>query len=190
MEYLSGKALDEYDQDNILPDATIFDISIRMARALNYAHDHKVIHRDVKPSNIIFDEQTGNVHLTDFGIARMQDAHLTQTGQVVGTPSYMSPEQITGKRVDHRSDLFSLGATMYQLFTGKLPFQADTMATLLYKITMEAPIPFDAIRPDLPAELTRIISKLLKKEPDERYQTAEELANALEDCKNSLNNIT
>lgn len=190
MEYLSGKALDEYDQDNILADETIFDISIRMARALNYAHDHKVIHRDVKPSNIIFDEQTGNVHLTDFGIARMQDAHLTQTGQVVGTPSYMSPEQITGKRVDHRSDLFSLGATMYQLFTGKLPFQADTMATLLYKITMEAPIPFDAIRPDLPAELTRIISKLLKKEPDERYQTAEELANALEDCKNSLNNIT
>jgi len=190
MEYLSGSSLEHFSQHEPLDDQRIFDICIRIARALDYAHANKVIHRDVKPSNIIYDLNENKVHLTDFGIARMQDAHLTQTGQVLGTPSYMSPEQITGKRVDHRTDLFSLGATMYQLFTGKLPFQADTMATLLYKITMESPIPFDTIRPDLPVQLGAIIGKLLEKEADDRYQSAEELAKDLEDCKNSLKNIT
>lgn len=190
MEYLNGESLESRIKNDQLDNLTIMDISIRMAKALDYAHENKVVHRDVKPSNIIYDSKENTVHLTDFGIARLQDAHLTQTGQVLGTPSYMSPEQITGKRVDHRTDLFSLGATIYQLFTGKLPFQADTMATLLYKITMEDPIPFDAIRPDLPDELARIISKLLQKDPDDRYQTASELAKALEDCKNSLKNTT
>ena len=188
MEYLTGRSLEEILANSTLSDDEIFDISYRLAKALAYAHDHKVIHRDIKPSNIIYNPDSKEMHLTDFGIARMQDAHLTQTGQVVGTPSYMSPEQITGKRVDHRSDLFSLGTTMYQLFTGKLPFQADTMATLLYKITMEAPVPLDAIRPDLPPELSRIISQLLKKEAEQRYQSAEALAKDLEDCKNAMKN--
>lgn len=188
MEYLSGQSLEEIISTSTLEDGEIFDICYRLTKALAYAHEHKVIHRDIKPSNIIYDKESNQLHLTDFGIARMQDAHLTQTGQVVGTPSYMSPEQITGKRVDHRSDLFSLGTTMYQLFTGQLPFQADTMATLLYKITMEAPVPIDAMRPDLPIELTQIISRLLKKEASERYQTAEALAKDLEDCENTMKN--
>ncbi len=188
MEYLTGNSLEEILTTSTLSDEEIFDICYRLAKALAYAHEHKVIHRDIKPSNIIYDRESKKMHLTDFGIARMQDAHLTQTGQVVGTPSYMSPEQITGKRVDHRSDLFSLGTTMYQLFSGRLPFQADTMATLLYKITMEAPIPLDAIRPDLPPELAMIISRLLKKEAEQRYQSAEALAKDLEDCKNAMKN--
>ena len=188
MEYLSGQSLEEILSSSTLKDSQIFDIFYRLAKALAYAHDHKVIHRDIKPSNIIYDQESNEMHLTDFGIARMQDAHLTQTGQVVGTPSYMSPEQITGKRVDHRSDLFSLGTTMYQLFSGNLPFQADTMATLLYKITMEAPVPIGAIRPDLSPEIAGIISRLLKKEPEERYQSAEALAKDLEDCKTTMKN--
>ena len=188
MEYLSGESLEQILSNSTLTDEEILDISYRLAKALAYAHAHKVIHRDIKPSNIIYNQKSKEMHLTDFGIARMQDAHLTQTGQVVGTPSYMSPEQITGKRVDHRSDLFSLGTTLYQLFSGNLPFQADTMATLLYKITMEAPVPLDSIRPDLPPELTRIISQLLKKEAEQRYQSAEALAKDLEDCKNAMKN--
>ncbi len=188
MEFLSGESLEQILSNSTLTDEEILNISYRLAKALAYAHAHKVIHRDIKPSNIIYNQKSKEMHLTDFGIARMQDAHLTQTGQVVGTPSYMSPEQITGKRVDHRSDLFSLGTTLYQLFSGNLPFQADTMATLLYKITMEAPVPLDSIRPDLPPELTRIISQLLKKEAEQRYQSAEALAKDLEDCKNAMKN--
>jgi len=188
MEYLHGQSLEFHLKDKTLSDLTIIDICIRIAEALDYAHEHKVIHRDIKPSNIIYQKESNKIHLTDFGIARMQDAHLTQTGQVVGTPSYMSPEQITGKRVDRRSDLFSLGVTMYQLFTEQLPFQADTLATLLYKITMEAPIPFDSMRPDLPPLLNNIINKLLKKDAVDRYESAEALAKDLEDCKNSIKN--
>jgi len=159
MEYLRGEPLDMYINDIRLSD-----------------------------KKFIYDDKNNKVNITDFGIAHIQDAGLTQTGTVVGTPSYMSPEQITGKSVSPRSDLFSLGVTLYQLFTGRLPFQADTLASLLYKITSESPVPIDALRPDLPAEIGAIISRLLKKDPDERYKDAEELAKDLEHCKNTMKN--
>ena len=96
-----------------------------------------MVHRDIKPANIMYDEEKGEIKVTDFGIARITDSSKTKTGMVLGTPSYMSPEQLSGKKVDGRSDLFSLGVTMYQLLAGQLPFQADSMATLMFKIANE-----------------------------------------------------
>jgi len=188
MEKLNGDSLDLYINDIRLSDEKLLTIAMRVSKALAYAHQNKVIHRDIKPSNIVYDDQADTLHLTDFGIAHIQDAGLTQTGTVVGTPSYMSPEQITGKSVSPASDLFSLGVTLYQLYTGRLPFEADTLASLLFKITSENPIPIELLQPGIQPEMKVIIDKLLKKEPSERYKDAKALAKDLEDCKNSLKN--
>ncbi|ALG69179.1 CHASE2 domain-containing serine/threonine-protein kinase [Beggiatoa leptomitoformis] len=184
MEFFKGGNLTPYTKsDNLLPIATAIEIGYQAALALDYAHTQGVIHRDIKPANIMYNPGTGKIKITDFGIARITDAKRTKTGIILGTPSYMSPEQLVGKLVDGRSDLFSLGILLYQLFTGVLPFQADSMATLMYKITTEPHPDLSMLRPDMPSCLKDLINKALAKIPDHRFQTGAEFATALRDCK-------
>lgn len=181
MEFLKGKDLTGHVKPNtLLPTARVLDIIVRAAEALNYAHTQNVVHRDIKPANIMYEEDSGAIKLTDFGIARITDSSKTKTGMVLGTPSYMSPEQLSGKKVDGRSDLFSLGVTMYQMLTGQLPFQADSMATLMFKIANEPHGAVTVLRPELPAQIDAIINKILHKDPDQRYQTGAEFARDVE----------
>ena len=138
MEFLKGKDLAPHTKaDNLLPTKKVVDIIAKVAEALDYAHEQNVVHRDIKPANIMYEPETGVVKVTDFGIARITDSSKTKTGMVLGTPSYMSPEQLAGKKVDGRSDLFSLGVMLYQLSTGQLPFTGESMASLMYKIANE-----------------------------------------------------
>jgi serine/threonine protein kinase len=182
MEYLRGGHLSDHTSGaGMLPAATVLDITARVADALHYAHRQNVIHRDIKPANIMFDADSNALKITDFGIARLTDGGGTKTGIVLGTPSFMSPEQLEGKRLDGRSDLFSLGVSLYQLTCGQLPFRADSMTALMYKIANEPHTPLAAIRPDLPA-IDRIINRALAKRPDDRFQTGAEMAAALRAC--------
>ena len=147
------------------------------------------MHRDIKPANVMYQPDTGEVKLTDFGIARITDSSRTKTGMVLGTPSYMSPEQLQGKHVDGRSDLFSLGVMLYQLITGDLPFKGESMATLMYKIANEPyPSLFDK-RPDLknlaPC-LATIVDKALQKDVNKRYQTGAEMGSELRSCAKQI----
>ena len=165
-----------------MPVERILSIGIQLADALNYAHRNGVVHRDVKPSNILLLPDGQTIKIADFGIAHIDDpgaARKTQAGAVLGTPHYMSPEQVMGQKIDGRSDLFSAGVILYQLCTGQRPFEADTMATLIYKITQQDPPDVGSIQPALPAGLQHIIGKLLTKSPERRFQTGEELAKAL-----------
>ncbi len=183
MEFLKGEHLNGHTRpEKLLPTDKVLHIISRAADALEYAHREGVIHRDIKPANIMYDAGTDDVKITDFGVARITDSSKTKTGIVLGTPSYMSPEQLSGQTVTGRSDLFSLAVTLYQLLAGQLPFRADSMATLMFKITNEPPTPLSAVRPDLPDELGSIIDKCLTKDPDERFQTGSEMAVALREC--------
>ncbi|HEX5340810.1 MAG TPA: serine/threonine-protein kinase [Gammaproteobacteria bacterium] len=177
MEFLKGKDLTGHIKSStLLPATRVMDIIVHAAEALDYAHTQNVVHRDIKPANIMYEEDSGAIKLTDFGIARITDSSKTKTGMVLGTPSYMSPEQLSGKKVDGRSDLFSLGVTLYQMLTGQLPFQADSMATLMFKIANEPHASITTLLPELPASIDAIINKALQKDPDQRYQTGAEFA--------------
>ncbi|HET7649447.1 MAG TPA: serine/threonine-protein kinase [Gammaproteobacteria bacterium] len=177
MEFLKGKDLTGHIKPNtLLPAARVMDIVSHAAEALDYAHKQNVVHRDIKPANIMYEEDTGAIKLTDFGIARITDSSKTKTGMVLGTPSYMSPEQLSGKKVDGRSDLFSLGVTLYQMLSGQLPFQADSMATLMFKIANEPHAPITTLRPELPAVIDAIVNKALQKDPAQRYQNGADFA--------------
>ena len=183
MEYLAGKDLTQYtQQDNLLSLDRVAAIVCSIAEALDYAHRNDVVHRDIKPANIMYDAEKATVKVTDFGIARITADKSTKTGVILGSPSYMSPEQLMGRHVDGRSDLFSLGVLLYELLTGSQPFQGDSMATLMYQITNEQPPEITQRRPDLPACLTPIIDRALQKNPDERFQTGEEFSLSLREC--------
>ncbi len=187
MEYLQGKDLSPYTKPgNLLPPDKAFEVIAQCADALGYGHEHNVVHRDVKPGNIMYDPESGTLKITDFGIARITDSSKTKTGMVLGTPSYMSPEQLAGKKVDGRSDLFSLGVMFYQLLTGKLPFSADSMATLMYRIANEAHTPVQELRSDLPECAGRVIDRALDKDPDKRYGDGHEMARAIRECAGML----
>jgi serine/threonine-protein kinase len=191
MELLHGRELSLYTQkDHLLPVDKVLDICASAADALDYAHAAHVVHRDIKPANIMYDEGTGQIKITDFGIARVTDSSKTKTGMVLGTPSYMSPEQLSGQKVDGRSDLFSLGVMAYQLLTGDLPFQGDSMATLMYRIANEQPADIQQLRPDLPPCVSHIIHKALEKDRERRYQRGAEMAADLRDCRARLNTAT
>jgi serine/threonine-protein kinase len=183
MEFLKGQDLTKYTKaDRLLPVDKVLKIVVQAAEALDYAHGENVVHRDIKPANIMYEADSESVKLTDFGIARITDSSRTKTGMVLGTPSYMSPEQLSGRKVDGRSDLFSLGVMLFQLSTGQLPFKADSMASLMYKIANDAhPSPMD-LRPDLPPCLTSIIDKALAKLANERYSRGAEMARNLRAC--------
>jgi len=187
MEFFKGGNLVPYTKpDNLLPMATVVQIVISIAEALDYAESQGVVHRDIKPANIMYNPATEQIKLTDFGIARITDSNKTKTGVILGTPSYMSPEQLAGKRLDGRSDLFSLGAMLYQLLTGVLPFQADSMTTLMFKIANESHLDITTVRADIPECLKRVVDKALQKSVKERFQSGGQFAQALRDCQRGL----
>jgi len=180
MELLKGGDLAPFVKaNNLLPADKAVSVVVRAADALGYAHKQGVVHRDIKPANMMYHADTDTLKLTDFGIARLTDSSKTKTGMVLGTPSYMSPEQLAGKKIEGRSDLFSLAVSLYQLLSGKLPFEGESMAQLMYKIANEAPTDILSVNANVPAGLVAFLDKALAKNPDERYQTGEEFAAAL-----------
>lgn len=187
MELLQGHDLNPHTKSGqLLPLETVLQIMIKVAEALHYAHQQHVIHRDVKPANIMYEPDTQLVKVTDFGIARITDTSRTKTGMVLGTPNFMSPEQLSGKPLDGRSDLFSLGTTLYQLTTGELPFEGDSMASLMFNISQTTPKTAIEINPKLPQAISNIIQKLLEKDAQARYQHGQALAADLQSCLQQL----
>jgi eukaryotic-like serine/threonine-protein kinase len=180
MEFLKGGDLVPFTkQGNLLQPEKVVSIVARAADALGYAHREGVVHRDIKPANMMYNREADTLKLTDFGIARLTASSKTKTGMVLGTPSYMSPEQLAGSRVDGRSDLFSLGVTLYQLLCGKLPFDGDSMAQLMFRIANEAPAEIRAANAGVSAALASFLSRALSKKPEDRFQTGEEFGGAL-----------
>jgi eukaryotic-like serine/threonine-protein kinase len=187
MEYLKGRHLSDYAKsDNLMEPRKVLEIIGRTAEALGFAHKQQVVHRDIKPANLMYDPATDILKITDFGIARLSDSGSTRTGIILGTPSFMSPEQLEGRTVTGRSDLFSLGVSLFQLLTGQLPFTADSMTGLMQQIAEAPHPPLRAYRPDLPVCVQSIIDRALAKNPDERYDSGAQMAAALEDCRSRL----
>ncbi|HTF13874.1 MAG TPA: serine/threonine-protein kinase, partial [Burkholderiales bacterium] len=150
---------------------------------LAYAHQHQVVHRDIKPANIMITPE-GRAKIADFGIARMRSSETrTQTGVIMGSPKYISPEQVVGKRADHRSDIFSLGVILYECLTGATPFNGEGLSALMYQITNHDPAPPSSTNPQVPVMLDYIIAKVLAKAPEARYQSAADFANDLRECR-------
>ena len=177
MEFLKGKDLvDSCKDGQLLPAPKVLSIVARVAEALAYAHRQNVVHRDIKPANIMYEVESDTVKVTDFGIARITDSSKTKTGLVLGTPSFMSPEQISGKKVDGRSDLYSLGVMLFQMLAGVLPFRGDSMAELMYKIANEEAPDIRIIRKDIPERLATMVALSLSKRPEARYQDGEQFA--------------
>jgi CHASE2 domain-containing sensor protein len=187
MEFLKGRDLVPFTKPNaLLPVPLVLSIVARVSDALGYAHSQNVVHRDIKPANIMYEPDSDTAKVTDFGIARVTDSSKTKTGMVLGTPSYMSPEQLAGKRVEGRSDLFSLGVTLYQMLCGGLPFQGESMAQLMFKIANEPHPDIRTVRKGLPTCVAAVTNKALAKDPDQRYQSGEQMAKAIRLCLGTL----
>lgn len=179
MDLLTGAPLSEFvKKGKLLPPSLVYQLMIQMADALDYAHRQKVIHRDIKPANIIYDDDLQRGTLTDFGIAYMSDHSKTKTGTIMGSPYYMSPEQILGTKIDGRSDIFSLGVTFYQLLSGHLPFTGESIASVAFHITKTKHESVKKWNNKLPSSATRITNKAMQKEPDKRFQNMQEFKQA------------
>jgi serine/threonine-protein kinase len=181
MEFIQGEPISSLIKKQQFTPAAIADFGARMAEALDYAHKKGIIHRDVKPSNILCTTE-GKLKITDFGIAHIEDpsgVEETQAGEILGTPAYMSPEQVLGRAVDGRSDLFSLGIILYEMATGTRPFQGQGMNAIFHAITNENPAPIQTVNKQIPEKLSAIIMKCLSKSPEGRYADGRELAAAL-----------
>jgi predicted Ser/Thr protein kinase len=180
MELLDGQDLKKYvEKANLLPVSQVVEDVAAIADALDYAHAHGVVHRDIKPANVMR-LKDGTLRVTDFGIARITSASKTATGTVMGTPSYMSPEQLSGKKIDGRSDLFSLGVMLYEMLTGEKPFEGESIATLLFRIASETHPDPRLLRPDrINTALNLVIDRALCKDPDRRYQRGADMARDL-----------
>jgi serine/threonine-protein kinase len=187
MELLEGEELRSVlGHKEPLPVALALDIGIQVAEGLAYAHERQVVHRDIKPANIMI-VRDGLVKITDFGIARMRTNEVkTMTGMILGSPKYMAPEQVAGKRVDHRSDIFSLGVVLYEMLTGEAPFVADSVHGILYQVLNHTPSAPSAKNPELPTLLDLIVAKALAKNLDQRYDSAKDLAQDLRQCRDML----
>ncbi len=182
MEFLEGTTLRDWcGKDRLLPEQRAIDIVIQVAEALDYAHGQGVVHRDIKPANIMLTKD-GRVKVMDFGIAKLTTSMRTRTTSILGTPNYMSPEQIAGKSVDGRTDIFSLGVVLFELLTGKKPFDADNISALLYKIAHEPHPSLRHVRSDVHPNIESIVNQALQKELPRRYRKASELAHALRTC--------
>ncbi|MFI5184405.1 MAG: protein kinase, partial [Vicinamibacteria bacterium] len=176
MEFLDGVGLDKVIAGGKLPLERAASIGAQVADALDFAHKSNIVHRDIKPANIMI-EPGDRVKVTDFGIAKVINSgeHLTMTGSLLGTPSYMSPEQARGADIDGRSDLFSVGCVLYEMLAGQKAFRGESITALIFKIITEEPPPIHALDPSIPEEMIRILSKALAKSPETRYQSGREL---------------
>jgi serine/threonine-protein kinase len=187
MEYLKGRHLSDHTTpDTLIEPRKVLELAARTAQALGFAHKQQVVHRDIKPANIMYDPVADVLKITDFGIARLTGSGTTRTGIVLGTPSFMSPEQLEGRTVTGQSDLFSLGVSLFQLLTGRLPFTADSMTGLMQQIAEAPHPPLRSVRPDLPACVDGIIDRALAKSPGARFESGAQMAAALEDCRARL----
>jgi len=187
MEYFDGVALNDHSRpENLLPAKWVLELAARAADALDYAHKQNVVHRDIKPANLMYNAATDTLKLTDFGIARLTDSSRTKTGIILGTPSYMSPEQLAAEKVTGRTDLYSLGVTIYQLLVGVAPFKADSIPRLMDMIVNDKHRPLSEIKPELPPCVDPIVARLLSKDPEDRFQTGRALALVLRDCCKEL----
>lgn len=178
MEYLSGATLREVMNKGPIPLDLALDTALQMAEALAFAHEHGVIHRDIKPANVVVTGQRGRVKLTDFGIAHLLNSDRTQTGQMLGSPRYMSPEQAMGREIDGRSDIFSLGAVLYEMLTGQYAFDGSSLPAIVYRVIHETSVPAATLRPQLPAGMASLLAQMLDKNPQARPD-ARTLVNAL-----------
>lgn len=187
MEFLEGRELrDVMNEKGMLPVEQVLDVVAQVALGLAYAHEHGIVHRDVKPSNIML-VRDGHVKITDFGIARMASASIrTQTGMVLGSPKYMSPEQVMGKDIDQRSDIFSLGVMLYELLTGQAPFDGENVNAIMYQTLNLVPATPSSLNPVVPEMVNFIVAKALTKGLDDRYQSAKDLAIDLRTCRDSF----
>ncbi|HXF78326.1 MAG TPA: serine/threonine-protein kinase [Usitatibacter sp.] len=185
MEFLKGKDLSPYvKQPNLLPPDKVLSIVERVGDALGYAHSMGIVHRDIKPANIMYELESDTVKVTDFGIARITDSSKTKTGMVLGTPSYMSPEQLAGKKIDGRSDLFSLGVTLYQMLAGRLPFEGESMTQLMFAIANNPHPPIREFNAALPEWVVPIIDRALAKDYEgKRFQSGAEFAAAIREAR-------
>ena len=180
MDYAQGKPLSDFGKpDKLLPLSKVLDLVARVADALDYAHGQNIIHRDIKPGNIIYNPSNGDIKITDFGIAKISDDSRTRTGSVMGSPLYMSPEQLKGQKVTGASDTYSLGVTLYKLVTGETPYQGDTLAALTYQILNKRPRSPREFNKDLPNGVVRLINKAIQREPEKRFANAATMAEAL-----------
>jgi serine/threonine-protein kinase len=200
MEYIEGRTLEKMltppgeaaiktDSGLDLPKAqprllvsTALDVGIQLAEALDYAHKRKIIHRDIKPANILITSE-GRVKVLDFGIAKLPGSQMTQTGMMMGTPAFMSPEQVSASPLDHRSDIFSLGGVLYWMFTGEKPFPGDSLTAITFKIAFAQPLPANYLNRALPPEIDVVLSRCLAKNVNDRYPDAAALAEDLRAIK-------
>ena len=183
MEYVPGIPLKGFtDPKKLLAPKRALELCASTAEALDYAHNQGVIHRDIKPANLIYNPKEGSLKITDFGVARMTDNNSTKTGIVLGTPMYMSPEQLGAENLTGLSDLFSLGVTLYELLAGEVPFKATNIAVLMTKITTEDPAPISQRRAGIPPSVDTVLAKALAKRPEDRFSCGAEMAIALRNC--------
>ncbi|MGA7749578.1 MAG: serine/threonine-protein kinase [Gallionella sp.] len=187
MEFLEGRELrDIMNERGVLPVEQVLDVTAQVALGLEYAHEHGIVHRDVKPSNIML-VRDGHAKITDFGIARMASSAVrTQTGMVLGSPKYMSPEQVMGKDIDQRSDIFSLGVMLYEMLTGQAPFDGENVNAIMYQTLNVIPAPPNSLNPAVPEMVNFIVAKALTKGLEDRYQNAKDFADDLRTCRDTL----
>ena len=183
MEYVPGIPLKDFtDSKRLLAPKRSLELAASTAEALDYAHNQGVIHRDIKPANLLYNPKEGSLKISDFGVARMTDNNRTKTGIVLGTPMYMSPEQLGAEKLTGHSDLFSLGVTLYELLIGEVPFKASNIAALMAKITTEDPDPIAGKRAGLAPSIDAVLAKSLAKRPEDRFSCGAEMAIALRNC--------
>ena len=183
MEYVPGIPLRDFtDPKKLLAPKRALELAAMTAEALDYAHNQGVIHRDIKPANLIYNPKEGSLKISDFGVARITDNNRTKTGIVLGTPMYMSPEQLGAENLTGLSDLFSLGVTLYELLVGEVPFRASNIAVLMTKITTEDPAPVSSRRAGIPPSVDAVLAKALAKNPTRRFSCGAEMAIALRNC--------
>src|ERR1700687_1346467 len=200
MELIEGQPLDRLIPADGLPVERIVEIAGALAEALAAAHEKGIIHRDLKPANVMIATE-GRVKVLDFGLAKdvgaetsdgatQTSAGLTHAGIVMGTPAYMSPEQVSGRTLDHRSDIFSLGVVLHEMATGRRPFEGGSSAELISSILRDTPPPVNELRPELPADLARVIRRCLEKDPRYRLQTARDVSNEFRDLGRTITRPT